>query len=223
MSETPKRFTLRGRIHSPQELRLAKDREEYAREVARLPGEGLHEYVRRVGLGEYQLIRTVELNSINDENSRLRRELDVARNRLRANPPIGETATQRATREHDERMRRRALMLGPTRESIAESLRGIAIATEERLMVGGPQAGRVLRFRESDERFQISEDESLDMSDISSQISRRDTVRTTVYTYVLFRRTNMIPLMIVQDLLNSPPSVQDQYVAVATDMAGMAI
>lgn len=226
MSETPKRFTLRGRIHSPQELRLAKDREDYAREVARLPGEGLHEYVRRVGLGDYQLIRTTELNSINDENSRLRRELDVARNLLRANPSIGssETATQSRIRREDEmRSSRRALMEPPSRvlRSLREDLRGLAVDVEERLMVGGILNGQIMEHRASDDHYEAREMEHLDISDLRDSALRRMTTREFRSTYVLFRLTNNIPMMIVQELLNSPRSVQDAHVNRAMRMAGL--
>lgn len=176
-------------------------------------------------MGDYQAIRSVDLNGLNDENSRMRHELRALRVQLRQNTlgssdMSGLTATQVADRMM--RARSRAAM-DPASAVIPVNLRGLAVDTEERLMVGGPMDGRIVQFRADTDHYQARETQGLDIRDIRDAASRSMTTRTTLHTYLLFRRDNDIPMMIVQDLLNSPRSVQNAHVDRAMRIAGIGV
>lgn len=229
MPETPKRFILRGRAHSPQELQSAKERAERAQLIARLPGEGIHEYVRRVSNGDYQLIRTEELNSLNSQNSLMRRELDMLRSQVRQNT-LGSSGMSdlTATQVADRMMRARSrAAMDPASAVIPVNLRGLAVDTEERLMVGGPMDGRIVQFRSDATTYQAREISALNTMEIDPRRVSRATdasaTRYTVVRYVLFRRTPYGPMMLAEDLLNSPPSVQDAHVNRAMRVAGLTV
>lgn len=190
MSETPKRFTLRGRLHSAQELQEAQQRADHQRGQARLPGEGLHEYVRRVSDGGYQLIRSQDLHRLNEELVRLRRDSQ-------------------------------ALAASMTRNRLDPERSPVAVDTEERLMVGGPVSGRVLRFNLHASTY--VQRELTASSDFRIAVPSDDRTTLTNYHYVLVRRAGHIPYMILDDLLNAPRSVQDDYVRQATRTAGIQL
>lgn len=223
MSETPKRFTLRGRLHSVEELQNARKREEHEQTLVRRPGEGLHEYVRRVTNSEYQIVSTQYLNDLQDQNSRRGHEIHALRTQLilrRERSSDQEHMTAAEIADQEMRTRRRALM-GQAIPVPPVGARGLAVDTEDRLMVGGPMDGRVLQFRADVEHYQFHETEDSAIQDFGSPVSRRMTTRVTVHTYFLLRRYDTMPLMIGQDLLNAPLPIQDSHVFRAMREAGL--
>lgn len=223
MSDMPKRFLLRGRALSIEELEEHKQEAARRLAVARQPGEGIHEYVRRVSHGDLQIIRTVELDRINNELSTMQRELRVLRQQVR----VGEgdlplTATEVIARE--QALREEIRRTSRVRTTVPVDLTALGESAEERVMVGGPMHGRILRFREDAITYHYRDTstiERVDRTPLSGPVSQSSQIVTRNIRYERLRHPDGGSIMLCEELLNRPRAELDEYVLSAYRLAGV--
>lgn len=218
MSDMPRRFLLRGRAISAEELEEQKQAAERRAALVRQPGEGIHEYVRRVSAGTLQIIRTDELNSLNDRLTTALMELQSIQRQVRtvrSEPP--QTAMQVAQQAID-RERTLGIRNPPPTTTIPVRL---PFDEEERLIVGGPRHGVVMRFDVAQTHYVVRETRAVDpIEALQRGLTVQQTAMTTNHRYVRMAYTRII-LMMYEPLINASRIAQDRETQHAMQLAGL--
>lgn len=196
MSEMSKRFLLRGRAISAEELEEQKQAAERRAAIVRQPGEGIHEYVRRVSSGMLQIIRTDELNSLNDRLTTALMELQSIQRQVRtvrSEPP----------------------------QTTAIPVR-LPFDQEQRLMVGGPRHGVTMSFDVANTHHLVRETLALDpVEALQRGLTVQQSAMVTNHRYVRMAYTGLI-LMMYEPLINASRAAQDRETQHAMRLAGLA-